>query len=439
MSALEKARLVSKGLGFFLPYLGRVVIQQTAAVLHRWTWRDTPDAKNVVVVGGSFAGIELVRRLAQTLPTGYKAVWIEKNSHLNYSFNFPRFSVMMGQEHTAFIPYDGVASSAPRGILTRVQGKAVEVTENQVILASGQKIDYAYLVIATGSSQPLPVNVLSTDRVAACHELQEVQQAIGTSQKIAIVGGGAVGVELASDIKDFYPEKDVTLIHSRNSLLNNFGKRLQDYALTALRNELNVRVLLNERPQMPTGSNMARSATLQFSDNVKEKFDLVIGCTGQRPNSAFLKDLLPDAISENTSRIIVRPTLQVLSLERSKAFDPPVFALGDVADHGGPRMARAGWLQAGVVLDNVLAMVHGRQPSRIYRPNFFIEGAIKLTLGKSHTVMYGMDEDGFDVMFPSRTGPLDLGIERAWKDFGADFAKGRTSAVAKQGQAQSEA
>jgi len=53
--------------------------------------------------------------------------------------------------------------------------------------------------------------------------------------------------------------------------------------------------------------------------------------------------------------------------------------------------------------------------------------------------MYGMDEDGFDVMFPSRTSPLDLGIERAWKDFGADFAKGRTSTVAKQGHTQNEA
>mgnify|MGYP006877405579 CR=1 FL=1 len=147
---------------------------------------------------------------------------------------------------------------------------------------------------------------------------------------------------------------------------------------------------------------------------------------------AILKDLFPDVISEKTSRIIVRPTLQVLSLERLESFDPPTFAPGDVADHGGPRMARVGWLQSGVVLENILAMIHGRQPSRIYKPNFFIEGAMKLTLGKSHTVMYGMDEDGFDVMLPSRTGPVDLGIERAWKDFGADFTKGRASAVAKR-------
>lgn len=113
-----------------------------------------------------------------------------------------------------------------------------------------------------------------------------------------------------------------------------------------------------------------------------------------------MKDLLPDVISEKTSRIIVKPTLQVYPLGRPKDLAPPIFALGDVADHGGPRMARAGWLQAGVVLDNVLAMIHGRQPSHVYKPNNFIEGAIKLTLGKTHSVMYGMDTDGFDVMFP---------------------------------------
>lgn len=86
-------------------------------------------------------------------------------------------------------------------------------------------------------------------------------------------------------------------------------------------------------------------------------------------------------------------------------------------------MARAGWLQASVVADNILAMIKGRRPSRKYKPNAFIEGAIKLTLGKSHTVMYSVDADGSDVLMPSRNGPLDLGIERAWAQFGADYKK----------------
>ncbi|EUC40600.1 hypothetical protein COCMIDRAFT_9548 [Bipolaris oryzae ATCC 44560] len=51
---------------------------------------------------------------------------------------------------------------------------------------------------------------------------------------------------------------------------------------------------------------MARSATLKFSDMREEKFHLIIGCTGKRPNWAILKDLPPDAISEKTSQIVVR-------------------------------------------------------------------------------------------------------------------------------------
>lgn len=35
------------------------------------------------------------------------------------------------------------------------------------------------------------------------------------AKNIAVIGGGAVGVELATDIKSYYPEKSVTLVHSR--------------------------------------------------------------------------------------------------------------------------------------------------------------------------------------------------------------------------------
>ncbi|EEP81637.1 predicted protein [Uncinocarpus reesii 1704] len=420
--APDKVKLLVKSLGFFIPYLGQATISRVAAYCHSWTWRNTPDAKNVVVLGGSFAGIELVKRLGETLPTGYKAVWIEKNSHLNYSFNFPRFSVLTGHEHTAFIPYDGIAKGAPEGIFCRIQDTAVALTDHQVLLASGDKIDYEYLAIATGSTQPLPVQVASTERSDACHELQSVQQTIKASQKIAVVGGGAVGVELASDIKDFYPDKEVTLIHSRGQLMSHFGSRLQAYALSVLRDELEIRVLLNERPNMPSAGNFARSASLTFSDGREEQFDLIIGCTGQRPNSSILKSLYPSTVSNETSRILVRPTLQVLNANAPNQ-DLPIFSFGDVADHGGPRMARAGWMQSQVVLDNILAKIHGQTPTRKYTPNVFLEGAIKLTLGKTHTVIYAMEDDGSEMLIPSRDGKLDLGIESAWKEYGVDFKR----------------
>ncbi|KAM5440978.1 hypothetical protein MferCBS31731_004117 [Microsporum ferrugineum] len=413
----DNVRLISQALCFFIPYLGRYILQRGQAVYHRWTWQDSPGAKNVVVLGGSFAGVELVNRLADTLPTGYKIVLVEKNSHLNYSFNFPRFSVMKGHEHEALIPYDGIADGAPAGIFRRIQDTAVGLTNTQVILSSGARIDYAFLAIATGSSQPLPVQVSATERSEACRELREVQETIQACHKIAVVGGGAVGVELASDIKDFYPDKDVILIHSRDRLLNHFGRRLGDYVLKALQDELGIRVLLRERPEMPALGNMAKSAKLVFADGRVEEFDLIIGCTGQRPNSAILSSLLPSIISKKSARILVQPTLEVFAGPET-GLETHIFALGDVAEHNGPRMARAGWMQASVVVDNILAIIRGEKPSQTYTPQLFLEGAIKLTLGKRHNVVYAMNGDGSDVLVPARNNRLDLGIERAWKQYG---------------------
>lgn len=85
-------------------------------------------------------------------------------------------------------------------------------------------------------------------------------------------------------------------------------------------------------------------------------------------------------------------------------------------------MARAGFMQADVVVDNILSMISGRTASRTYQPKMFLESAIKLTLGKAHRVIYAMDSDGSDVLIPERNGTtLDLGIKHAWGEFGADF------------------
>ncbi|KAJ6547009.1 hypothetical protein B0H19DRAFT_953194 [Mycena capillaripes] len=419
----DKLRVFWLSFGFFGSYIRRLVYLQYSALRQRWTYKLTPDAKNVVVVGGSFAGIDLVKGLAATLPTGFKVLWVEKNSHFNYSYNFPRFSVVPGYEHTAFIPYDGIAKGAPAGLLTRVQDTVVGLTDTQVLLASGPKLDYEYLVIATGSSQPLPVQVSSTEFRPACRELQSVQEAIKDSQKIAVVGAGAVGVELATDIKGFYPEKDVTLVHSRNQLLNNFGKRLHEYVLPFIRDELKIRVLLNERPQLPKDRALLKGKTLAFSDEHEESFDLVIGCTGQRPNSSFVASFSPDSVSKKTSRILVKPTLQISSAS------PRIFAFGDVAEHGGPQMARAGLMQSRTVLDNIIAMIYDRPPSAIYTPQLILEGALKLTLGKERVVIYTQEDRDAekDILIPAQNRAVDLGIARAWKMFGADFKRARAA------------
>lgn len=89
---------------------------------------------------------------------------------------------------------------------------------------------------------------------------------------------------------------------------------------------------------------------------------------------------MPECISKAAGHIRVNGHLQICD-HAGHVSNPSVFALGDVADTGGPRMARASMFQGDVVVQNVLALVKGNKPRARYHPNWALEGNIKLTLG----------------------------------------------------------
>lgn len=385
---------------FFLPYTIQLLRHKLQAIVHRRTCKLVDSPKNVVVIGGSFTGLHLATRLGHTLPTGYRVILIEKNSHFNFSFNFPRYSVLCGHEARAFIPYDAAGADCPPGIFNITRGVVSSVEKDFVQLDTGERISYSYLAIASGSFQPLPAKVVSSSKEGGCKELQSVQENIKAAQTIAVIGGGAVGVEIATDIKSYYPQKQVTIVHSRRQLLPNFGLRLHDYVTKAV-SKMGINLQLGERPSLPfqkRGSQgLFTDSTLHSSKQGKQHFDLIvchlrsiasstqtsplttskIPCTGQRANSDFLKDLSPNSISATNKTILVKPTLQL----QDPKF-PHIFALGDVADTGGPKMARAGRVQAEIAQQNIVALIEGKDAYVVYVPRFDIEGSIKLTLGK---------------------------------------------------------
>ncbi|EAU33083.1 conserved hypothetical protein [Aspergillus terreus NIH2624] len=390
--------------------------QQIQAAGHRWTWRNIENAKNVVIIGGSYAGIHLARRLSETLPTGYRAVLVERNSHFNHLFVFPRFGVVPGREQTAFVPYDGIPSFGPRGILRHVRGSVSSLTPTQVRLASGESIDYEYLAIATGTWQPPPSKASSTEKAEACAELRGAQKRIQHANRIAVIGGGPVGIQIATDIASYFPEKSVTLIHSRAQLLPNFSPRLHEHAYKAMQ-QLKINVILGERPQLDGNGGDAGPGTLSLKDGRTIQYDLVIPCTGQRPNSGLLDALVPAAVCPTTRQILVRPTLQIADPSN---LNPRIFALGDVAKTNGPQMARAARAQADVVTSNILSMIHQGQASTSYAPQTY-ESAIKLTLGKNRWVFYGQDENGKEMSLAGSDQGENLKVQHIWEELGVKF------------------
>ncbi|OAA63687.1 FAD-dependent pyridine nucleotide-disulfide oxidoreductase [Niveomyces insectorum RCEF 264] len=439
----DKLRLAALVVTYVAGFVGTALARTLRAYLHRWTYKGPTDhPRTVVVLGGSFAGMQLVRRLGDTLPTGWQAVLVERNSHFNYSFSFPRFAVVPGHERLAFIPYPLMFASAPPGIVRLVQGEVKAVTATEIVLASGETIPYDIAVVATGSAQRPPAKLLgAADRDTACAELRALQDRIGRARTVAVLGGGAVGVELATDIKTFagvvagrhkgktgegnelLADKEVTLVHSREQLLNRFGSRLHTHTLEVLK-KIGIRVVLGQRPSVVYASDapdamVGGPGTLRYADGREEVYDCVLLCTGLTPNSALLKDLCPGALNAASGAINVTPSLHVFD-DKTKANLPNVFAFGDVAETGGAKMARASFMQAEVVVANVLATIAGRPLTAHYVPDA-IEGSIKLTLGKDHSVIY-MDQNNSKSILLAKGGEKeDMDVKRAWQFFGAKY------------------
>ncbi|KAJ3453722.1 hypothetical protein MRS44_017969 [Fusarium solani] len=412
--APDSVRIFTNFTSMIFESSAKIVSQQVHAVYHRYTYQASPDARNVVVLGGSFAGLQLAKRLSQSLPSGFRVVLVEKHSHFNFTFNFPRYSVV-GEERKAFIPYTNAFGRAPEGSWVLLRDTVSGVADGVVLLESGQKLSFAYLAIATGSQQPLPARMVSSDRDEACTDLRVLRAKIKQAERIAIVGGGPVGVQLSTDIKSVFPHKDVLLVHSRERLLTNFGERLSNYVESKME-KMGIQVVLRERPQiLPTMAKGAEvghggiqeSGVLQFQGGKQAEFDLIIPCTGATPNIGFLTSFIPSGFSSTTGRVLVRPTLQLDDDAHSH-----IFALGDVAESNGPKIGRTAMAQADLVCENIVAMIEGTM-LRDYEPKV-IDGMLKLSLGLEDNVTYVADGKGGDIMVPGKTKNLDLEVNQAW-------------------------
>jgi NAD(P)H-nitrite reductase large subunit len=274
--SLKTIRLYARFAGFYIHFLRHLVTNSFQAAIHRLTYRSLPDPKNVLIIGGSFAGVQLARRLADSLPSGYRVVLVERHSHFHYSFALPRYSVVPGHESKAFVPYTGLVKVVPDGALQHIKAEAVSMSAENVRLSSDEEVPFHYLALATGATQPPPARLRQSERGPAIKELQYYQQMIKKAEKIAVIGAGAVGVELASDIKTLYPEKEVCLIHSRNQLLPRFSPTLHEHVSKIL-GEIGVEVVLGERPDLPSvKSGAILNADLHMSNGARRRFDLVV-------------------------------------------------------------------------------------------------------------------------------------------------------------------
>ncbi|KAJ5086235.1 hypothetical protein NUU61_007542 [Penicillium alfredii] len=387
----------------------------------------TQSLRNIIVVGGSFVGRITAQELARVIPATHRVLLTEPHSHFHHLFTFPRFAIVPGQEHKAFIPYNGIFSAVPNptshGVVpARVLSVASQHVELDREWQGSKQITFDFLVLATGTRLSQPAGMKNDDKPSSVEYLQRHQADVKRSRSILIVGGGAVGVQMATDLKEYYPDKKVTVVQSRPRVMPNFHPQLHELIKRRF-DELGVQLITGSRVKIPPSgfSNDGNEFPVQLTNGTTESTELVILATGQTPNNQMVANLKPtsgtDAIvNPDNGFIRIRPTMQFQDEQY-----PHLFAVGDIADTGAQKAARPGAAQAAVVAKNIQSLIEGRAPDEAFVKG---PGAIHLTLGMKYNVVFrnpnvaeGQTEPWIN---EKDDGREDMNVEAMWQRLGIE-------------------
>jgi NADH dehydrogenase FAD-containing subunit len=358
--------------------------------------------KRVIIVGGGYAGANLARALDKVA----EVCVVEARDHFVHNVAAIRSVVdpsLLGQ---IVIPYDRLLR---RGRVR--QGLVASAFDGGVTLANGETIEGDVVIVATGSSYARPFKPAWHFAQAFADSVKDAHAGLLETDRVAIVGGGAVGVELAGEIAVAYPRKRVTLISGAPTLMSGYPEKLARSLEAQLRTKgvalhLGTRVETLESTECPY-----LGALSGMPDTLGEQ--LIFPALGARPVSAVFKQM-PGARFNPQGRVKVDAWLRPARAQR-------VFAFGDAAATGDPMTIVAITRQVPWLVKVVAAMLAGESVESLPTYVPWSSRGILVPLGP---------RDGASVLPVTRNGVLvgkcptalikgrDLFIPRYRKEFG---------------------
>lgn len=221
--------------------------------------------------------------------------------------------------------------------LQYVQGSVVDVdmkSKTACVRPYSQqhKVTYAYdyLVAASGLRRVWPVVPQSLTKQEYLSEASShIEKVRSAKDGVVVIGGGAVGIEMAAELKSVEPDLKVTLVHSRDHLLSAepLPEDFKDATLTVLRDS-GVDVVLNKRVIGVSEPDIDDRLTLTLSDNSTFVASHVINAISQ---PTLTTSYLPSSVLDSQGYVKIKASLQITTGRESDVEDSYHYAAGDIA------------------------------------------------------------------------------------------------------------
>jgi len=295
-----------------------------------------------VVIGGGFTGASVAKQLQKE----FHVTLIDSKEYFEFTPGILR--VLVNPEHMKKIQVKHT-EYLNRGKF--ICGNVSEVSKTHVNV-NNKRINFDYLVIASGSNYSTPIKNAHAILASRGSILKRYHDKLKKASSVAIIGGGVVGVELASEICTQFPEKEITILESGERLIGRNHPRAIFYAHNFLQ-ERGVRIIFNEIIKKENGKYAITNKETRIEG------DLIFICTGIVRNSDFMK-------KHFSSKLAPQGAIKVDNYLRVKG-EENIFTGGDITDIAEEKTAQSAEKQANVIVRNIRNF-EAKKPLVTYHP-----------------------------------------------------------------------
>ncbi|CUM55972.1 uncharacterized protein AC631_05402 [Debaryomyces fabryi] len=372
---------------------------------------------NILIIGGSYGGLtslKIIRDILKSKQTEnklrggnekLKITMIEPREGFLNLIAIPRTLVDMEFSSTQYFKYTDIGGLGIHRVIdaagnikvtndkedkddlfevTCIQGKVLNVGEKEANFTingdESRNIKFDYVILASGRDRNYPVTPAGRTKEEFLKEMKEFYDVISNKdiQTISIIGAGAVGIELSGEIKHFFPNKHVNLIHPHDSFppeplsgeLKQAVKESLERAQIRIHYDTRIEKELENGDLLTTFGSVIKSDLNYWSTSKYNNIKIV---------DKYLRSdfLLPD------STLRVNDMLQLSNGEKTIL---NFFCIGDIADL--PIIKTAGWalFMAAIAGKNIVSNIFGEEMVERLPPTEKMPRGILLVCGNGDVI-----------------------------------------------------